>query len=652
MKNKKTEKQPAIKIFVSNRIDLDSKQIPNPLFIPIRCGAFFDKRKNVTMLGDNTGDNISNQRMELSELTVLYWAWKNCNADYIGLQHYRRFLSFADKDFESGDLKIAYFGDMTDINLERIGILDEQKMRDEIKKYDLIIARKYNMYKDAGVRPGFINSIYESWTVNCPEFISKENFDLLFEQIKIDYPEYYDEAIAVKNGPEFLGFNCCIGTKNAINDLCSFLFTVLFNVQTKLIKNENFSEQNERVAAYMAEWLYTIWCFHALKQKKYKIKQTQLCGFMNSEAQHDFLPIVEAVPIVFEANRFNLPELVLSIQSLIDNANPSKMYEIILLLEYLPTNDEGASAERTLLERVKNQFDKYQNVVLRIYHPQDNIGKLNPQRNDTQIDHKKSYVTLLPWILSKYSKIIYLSEKALVKSDIAELYNEDLEEKNVGAVPDFYFMRTVLKNPNIDSSKIDFLDSPYSFSSTDVLVMNLEQLRKKFSKEKIISFFWENKELSKNDVFNHFYEHEIMPLDFSWNYYGIQDEWFNIMLRDSIPQKMKQLFKKVINPKIINYTIGWNVAPLLESPVWSYFWKIAKETDFYELLIQKWCLGLLPPPQVQQSKVSVVHKSFARRIVDKILPLGSRRRKALKKIMPRDSKQFNALRKIYHIFSN
>ena len=94
-----------IKIFVSHRIDLDSEIIDNPLFIPVRCGAVYDKRENITMLGDNTGDNISEKRNSFCELTVQYWAWKNIKADYYGLCHYRRYFSFADERFgvnESG----------------------------------------------------------------------------------------------------------------------------------------------------------------------------------------------------------------------------------------------------------------------------------------------------------------------------------------------------------------------------------------------------------------------------------------------------------------------------------------------------------------------------------------------------------------------
>lgn len=66
-----------IAIFVSHRIDLKSMVIDNPLYVPVRCGAALDENdEGNVIMGDNTGDNISEKRISFCEYTVQYWAWK------------------------------------------------------------------------------------------------------------------------------------------------------------------------------------------------------------------------------------------------------------------------------------------------------------------------------------------------------------------------------------------------------------------------------------------------------------------------------------------------------------------------------------------------------------------------------------------------
>lgn len=46
---------------------------------------------------DDTGDSISNMNGFFSELTGMYWVWKNYNVkDYVGFCHYRRYFKFLD----------------------------------------------------------------------------------------------------------------------------------------------------------------------------------------------------------------------------------------------------------------------------------------------------------------------------------------------------------------------------------------------------------------------------------------------------------------------------------------------------------------------------------------------------------------------------
>ena len=61
----------------------------NELYMPLQVGKAIAK-VDLGFQGDDTGDNISAKNPNYCELTGLYWAWKNLDADYIGLAHYRR----------------------------------------------------------------------------------------------------------------------------------------------------------------------------------------------------------------------------------------------------------------------------------------------------------------------------------------------------------------------------------------------------------------------------------------------------------------------------------------------------------------------------------------------------------------------------------
>ena len=58
------------------------------MYLPLQVGA--EGKEPIGFTGDNTGEHISDKNATFCELTGLYWAWKNLEADYIGLAHYRR----------------------------------------------------------------------------------------------------------------------------------------------------------------------------------------------------------------------------------------------------------------------------------------------------------------------------------------------------------------------------------------------------------------------------------------------------------------------------------------------------------------------------------------------------------------------------------
>ena len=63
----------------------------DPVYLSVHVGAA--GKKDIGYTPDNTGENISTKNPNFCELTGLYWAWKNLDADYLGLVHYRRYFT-------------------------------------------------------------------------------------------------------------------------------------------------------------------------------------------------------------------------------------------------------------------------------------------------------------------------------------------------------------------------------------------------------------------------------------------------------------------------------------------------------------------------------------------------------------------------------
>ena len=65
------------------------------MYVPVHVGAA--GKADLGYTRDDSGDNISLKNKNYCELTGLYWAWKNLDADCIGLAHYRRHFSIKPK---------------------------------------------------------------------------------------------------------------------------------------------------------------------------------------------------------------------------------------------------------------------------------------------------------------------------------------------------------------------------------------------------------------------------------------------------------------------------------------------------------------------------------------------------------------------------
>ena len=269
--------KPNIKIFVSRRIDVNSTAVNNPLYVPVRCGACFDKKTDSPYLGDDTGENVSRKRLPFCEFTVQYWAWKNVEADYYGLCHYRRYLSFSEKKYKTGahGLVVQTFLDQNSI--QRFKLSDEETMRREISQNDLIMPVAFSVER-MFVPTGKARSVRELWNSHDGIFFDKTAIDRMFELIEELSPDYSVSAREYFANNLHIGFNCYIMRRELFDRMCRFQFPIIETLERELTGTEKL-EKFPRTPAYIGEMLFGIFMYHVTRKEKCKFREHQLVLF-------------------------------------------------------------------------------------------------------------------------------------------------------------------------------------------------------------------------------------------------------------------------------------------------------------------------------------------------------------------------------------
>lgn len=184
------------------------------IYLPLHVGAI-DKAK-LGFATDDTGDNISAKNESFCELTGLYWAWKNLDADAIGLCHYRRF-------FKTSARPIAAILETTDCILPK--------------------PRNY-----------FIESTYSQYA-HAHHAIDLDTTRTIIAERHPDCLAAFDATMKSTKGHRF---NMLIMKRPLLNRYCAWLFDILFELEKRL-DISSYSPNDRRVFGFVGERLLDVW---------------------------------------------------------------------------------------------------------------------------------------------------------------------------------------------------------------------------------------------------------------------------------------------------------------------------------------------------------------------------------------------------------
>lgn len=223
-------------------------QMPkDDMYLPLHVGAEGKKDANGNELNlgyvkDNSGDNISDLNSSFCELTGLYWAWKNIDADYIGLAHYRRHFSLKKKaGFEN--------------------VLTYSELKPYLGKIKVFVPNKRKYY---------IETLYSHYEHTHYKEQLDETRNIILEK----YPEYvsiYDKVVKRTYG---YMFNMMIMDRELFDNYCSWLFDILFELQKRCDMPE-LSPFQRRYFGRVSEIIFNVWLEQQLKSGRLKKNQVK-----------------------------------------------------------------------------------------------------------------------------------------------------------------------------------------------------------------------------------------------------------------------------------------------------------------------------------------------------------------------------------------
>lgn len=490
------------------------------------------------IIGDNTGDNISDRNSSWCELTVIYWMWKNIQADYYGLFHYRRFLNF--RSIGGG---YDTFNDFSEEASGKFGWSD--KIIEEVcSQYDILSSPVW------GIHPvGLPHNLMTNY-----EFYDKEHFikdlDIVIKLIKERSPELYPFALKSLYAKECFFANMLIMKKEYFHEYCTWLFDILFEAE-KIIDISNYDSYQKRIWGFIAERLSN--CFiEYLKARDEKLKYAPL-GMVfgifekneyskelietnlnkNKLATKDYF-LTNAVNVVFAVDDNYARHCAVAINSILDHISSKQKINFFII------HDENFSERNKPLFKAlssKNVSFNYLKVRLSDF----SIYPLNRDHISIATYYRLALQDLLP---SNIEKIIYLDSDIVVMDNIAKLWEIDLEDNFLGGALD---EGGVLQIRRLG------LPLSHNYINAGICIMNIKKMRQENLKHLYTESLYKNYELitlQDQDILNISFVNKIKKLPLRWN---VQSRFYKQNeLEYAFSQK--ELEEAALQPAIIHYS--------------------------------------------------------------------------------------------------
>lgn len=318
--------RPNIKILISCH-----KGVAHPksdLFLPVHVGAE-GKAPLEGMQPDNEGENISDRNFTYSELTAQYWAWKNLDADYVGLCHYRRYFCFDGERHRANDHAQIEDACLCPSAVERYHIDDARAIRAVLESHDVICAPEWSVL---GVpTPEGAKRTVRSHMVGY-DLLTDADLDELVRICRELKPDYADELVSYLDGNRYLGYNCFVMGRELFGRLCEFEFPILEEFDRNF-SYEGLTGNRRRICGYLGEILFSTFIGHLERVEGRPVFRAPLVFFEQTPPRATLEARPGRLPLFWRFHGRSAEVLSVAVRGLLERLDPSRGYDLTIIAD-------------------------------------------------------------------------------------------------------------------------------------------------------------------------------------------------------------------------------------------------------------------------------------------------------------------------------
>lgn len=202
------------------------------MYLPLHVGAALHPDVCVGMQGDDTGESISEKNPYYCELTGVYWLWKNCDAEYKGIVHYRRHLATARHHFLRQKDRFSR-------------VVSEEELRSLLEDSGIVLAKRRRYY---------IETVYDHYA----HTFEAEQFDECRRVLLDMCPEYVPAWDRLMGSRSAHIFNMFVMRHDFFDAYCQWLFPLLFELERR-IDPRRYDDFGARYLGRVSERLLDPW---------------------------------------------------------------------------------------------------------------------------------------------------------------------------------------------------------------------------------------------------------------------------------------------------------------------------------------------------------------------------------------------------------